>query len=201
VIVGYHVIFGTYGFWLPNDPRGSWSEFVGSFELFRHGRATKTDARHSLADVPHDHSKRSAAKEDLRYPAVYFTDDQIEAVGLGFGNYVAKSQLSVWACAVMPDHVHLVVGRHRLTVEKFVIQLKGAATEQLKVRALHPLASFADESGTVPKCFARGEWKVFLDEDDIERTVEYVEQNPVKDGRPRQRWSFVKPVDWFAKRN
>jgi hypothetical protein len=23
-----HVIFGAYGFWLPNDPRGSWSTFV-----------------------------------------------------------------------------------------------------------------------------------------------------------------------------
>src|SRR4051812_43899841 len=33
MIVGYHVIFSTYGFWLPNDPRGSWSDFVGSWEL------------------------------------------------------------------------------------------------------------------------------------------------------------------------
>jgi hypothetical protein len=28
MILGYHVIFGAYGFWLPNDPRGSWSDFV-----------------------------------------------------------------------------------------------------------------------------------------------------------------------------
>src|SRR4051812_39201122 len=32
MIVGYHVIFSAYGFWLPNDPRGSWSDFVGSWE-------------------------------------------------------------------------------------------------------------------------------------------------------------------------
>lgn len=25
MVIGYHVIFSTYGFWLPNDPRGSWS--------------------------------------------------------------------------------------------------------------------------------------------------------------------------------
>jgi hypothetical protein len=43
MIRGYHVIFGAYGFWLPNDPRGSWSEFVGSWELFRFGAATTTD--------------------------------------------------------------------------------------------------------------------------------------------------------------
>ncbi len=37
MIVGYHIIFGMYGFWLPNDPRGSWSDFVGSWELYRFG--------------------------------------------------------------------------------------------------------------------------------------------------------------------
>lgn len=41
MIVGYHLIFSAYGFWLPNDPRGSWSNFVGSWDLFRYGRATK----------------------------------------------------------------------------------------------------------------------------------------------------------------
>jgi len=30
MVRGYHVIFGMYGFWLPNDPRGSWSDYVGS---------------------------------------------------------------------------------------------------------------------------------------------------------------------------
>ena len=31
MILGFHVVFGAYGFWLPNDPRGSWSDFVGSW--------------------------------------------------------------------------------------------------------------------------------------------------------------------------
>ena len=38
MIIGYHSIFGMYGFWLPNDPRGSGSDYVASWELFRHGR-------------------------------------------------------------------------------------------------------------------------------------------------------------------
>src|SRR5882757_6425768 len=54
MIIGYHVIFSTYGFWLPNDPRGSWSEFVGSWELFRHGRATKVAVTRSVAHRRHD---------------------------------------------------------------------------------------------------------------------------------------------------
>ena len=42
--------------------------------------------------------------------------------------YVAKAGLKVWACAIVPDHVHMVVARHRLSFEQIVIQLKGAAT-------------------------------------------------------------------------
>src|SRR5438552_14141067 len=129
MIVGYHVIFGTYGFWLPNDPRGSWSEFVGAWELFRAGgKATKTEETCSLAHRPHDRAKRLAAKAALKLPAVRLTGVQARAVGRGFADYLAQSGLSIWAGAIMPDHVHLVTGRFRTTVEQLVIRLKGAAT-------------------------------------------------------------------------
>jgi len=65
MILGSHVIFSAYGFWLPNDPRGSWSTFVGSWELFRYGPATKTDERHSVADRTRDRAARLAAKNAL----------------------------------------------------------------------------------------------------------------------------------------
>src|SRR5438270_9322580 len=84
MIHGYHVIFGAYGFWLPNDPRGSWSEFVGSWELFRFGPATKTDTRRSVAARPHDRAQRLAAKQALKYPPVQFTGLQARAIGRGF---------------------------------------------------------------------------------------------------------------------
>ena len=63
MIVGYHVSFGACGFWLPNDPRGSWSEFVGKWELYlAAGKATRTTEPRSLAHRPHDRDKRLAAK-------------------------------------------------------------------------------------------------------------------------------------------
>ena len=39
MIHGYHVIWGTHGFWLPNDPRGAWSDFVYAWELAWFGKA------------------------------------------------------------------------------------------------------------------------------------------------------------------
>jgi hypothetical protein len=37
----YHLIISAYGFWLPSDPRGSWSEFVGAWELLKFGGPTR----------------------------------------------------------------------------------------------------------------------------------------------------------------
>ncbi len=77
-----------------------------------------------------------------------------------------------------------------MKVEQLVIQLKGAATETLKMRGIHPFQ--AVESKT-PKCFARGEWKVYLDREDVPRAIRYVENNPSKEGRPTQSWPFIVP--------
>ena len=76
MILAFHSIFTTYGFWLPNDPRGSWSDFVHSWELFRFGGpATKVAAKRSFAHDPHDAGFRRAAKEHLKYPPARFHDD------------------------------------------------------------------------------------------------------------------------------
>lgn len=192
MVLASHVIFGVYGFWLPNDPRGSWSDFVGSWELLRFGPATKVETRVSLARQPHDRAARRAAREALKYPAVHLTGVQARAVGRGFGASARKGGVTLLACAILPEHVHLVVARHRCKVEWVVNQLKGAATRQLLEEQLHPFAAWRRPDGTVPMCWAAKLWKVYLDSKaDIARAAAYVENNPLKEGKPRQNWSFV----------
>lgn len=193
MIAGYHLIFGTYGFWLPNDPRGSWSDFVRSYELLRYGEALTTTERRSAAHRPHDHEQRLAAKAALKYPPVQFTGIQARAVGRGFAEYLQKSQIQVWACAILPDHVHLVTGQLPLDAEQLVIQLKGAATRRLIQENLHPFRQYPMKQNRPPRCFARGEWKVYLGFEDILRAIHYVEENPLKERKPRQNWDFVTP--------
>jgi hypothetical protein len=125
MVLAFHVIFGVYGFWLPNDPRGSWSNFVGAWELFRFGPATKVETRVSLAQQPHDRAARRAAKESLKHPAVHLTGVQARAVSRGFAASARKGGVTVLACANLPEHVHLVLARHRCKVEWIVNQLKG----------------------------------------------------------------------------
>ena|SRR5450432_3052589 len=90
-------------------------------------------------------------------------------------------------------YVHLVVGRHGIPVEQLVIQLKGEATAQLESEGIHPFAKWKREGKRIPRCWVRGEWKVFLAREDLPRAIGYVEGNPVKEGKKRQRWSFVVP--------
>jgi REP element-mobilizing transposase RayT len=188
-MIAHHIIFGAYGFWLPNDPRGSWSDFVGSWDLFRCGRATKITATRSVAGVPHNARQRLAAKSALKEAAVRFNPAQINAIAAGFAEYMRRSGLIVYACAILSDHVHLVTANHRLDVDQLVIQLKGAASRALSEARLHP---FGDPPRAKP--FARGKWDVFLDtSEDVIRAIAYVEANPEKEGLPRQHWPFITP--------
>ena len=192
MVHAYHVIRGTYGFWLPNDPRGSWSDFVASWELARFGKATFGLERQAV-DVRQWEAWRAAAIEALRFAPVVMTGMQARAAGTGIGTEVRKSGLTIWACSILPEHVHMVVARHRYKVEQVCNLLKGEATKQLKADACHPQARFADvKTGKLPSMWGEGQWKVFLDsEEAIEAAVRYVEENPVKEGKQPQHWSFV----------
>jgi len=89
----------------------------------------------------------------------------------------------------MPDHVHLVIRKHRDKAEVMIEHFQLASRQA--VLALSQSRFFAEH----PIWGGPG-WKVFLDSrDDIERTINYVEQNPVKMGQPIQQWEFVKLYD------
>jgi len=124
MILAYHCIFGFYGFWLPNDPRGSGSEYVASLELLPYRKATKVSTRRSVAARPHDHATRLVAKKALRYPPVVITGIQAVAVANGFRKAIQEGDYVLHACAIMPDHVHLVIARHIRPIRQIVGHLK-----------------------------------------------------------------------------
>ena len=190
---GFHVIFSAYGFWLPNDPRGSWSEWVRRWELVRFGKATKISTRSSVANRHHDRNLRQAAKLALKYPEVQFTGRQAQAVGLGFRDAIEEANYIVYACSILPQHVHMVLGTHERDIRRVVGHLKARATQSLSARSLHPLTRFRQKDETIPSPWGRNCWVVFLfDERHLLEAIEYVQNNPVKEGKPRQHWSFVR---------
>jgi hypothetical protein len=162
MVHGYHIVFGAYGFWLPNDPRGSGSSFVRSHHLHPFGEATKVRTRQSVANAVHDRTLRLAAKGALKYPAVRFTGLQARAVARGIANLLIELDLHCYACAIMPDHVHLVIGRHDMAIDRMAGFLKRAGTRGLNAEKLHPFEGISRRSGRVPSPWAGGQWCVFL---------------------------------------
>ncbi len=191
-VLAYHVIITTYGFWLPNDPRGSGSKTVRADNLKPFGEATIVESRHSVAAKPHDYAIRRRAKEALKYEAVMFSARQIELVAEGFSERIRKSGYTVWAFAPMDTHCHYVVKRHTYPIEQVDRATKQSATMKLLKAAQHPFAAARSAKGFLPSVWAQDFWKVYLySESDIRRAIEYVENNPVKAGLPKQKWDFV----------
>jgi hypothetical protein len=191
-VLAYHVIITTYGFWLPNDPRGSWSDFVGAWELLRFGPATKVTTHRSLAKRPHDREGRLAAKQALKYAPVRLSTAQIESIAGGFASAIEEAGYVVYACSILHNHAHLVVARHARLVETITSHLKSFATRGLRADGLHPFERHVRPDGSVPSVWAEGLWKVFLfTDEDIRRAIRYVEDNPLREGMPRQEWWFV----------
>ena len=195
MIHGYHVILPMYGFWLPNDPRGSWSDFVRRWELVRFGTATKSIDRRELTELSASElQQRAAAKRALKYPPVSINGRQALAIARGFADQVRKSNYTIWECSILPEHTHLVIARHTYKVEQIVNLLKGAATSQILKEGRHPLAAHAQPGHRPPRMWAAREWKVFLDtEEAIEDAIRYVQDNPEKEAKRKQHWPFVTP--------
>jgi REP element-mobilizing transposase RayT len=134
------------------------------------------------------------AEDLLHYPLLKFTDAEIETVSLAFPQTIAHERYTCYACAVMPDHVHVVIRKHRDRAEEMIEKLQDASRHAVRVCGSH------DKFHPV---WGGCGWKVFLDSiDDIQRTIRYVEENPTKARLPAQSWDFVTPYDnWpFHKR-
>lgn len=187
MIRAYHVIWGTYGFWLPNDPRGSWSEFVASWELLHHGKSTAIAPREARSDEWA--SWQAAALKSLRHLAIELTGVQARAIGVGFGNAVRRSKFIVLACSLFAETRSFGRGsthfRHRASVHSAKRRGNEATQSRRSASSRDPCPR---RQGTVAL------WKVFLEDDaNIQATINYVEQNPIKEGKRAQGWSFVTP--------
>ena len=93
------------------------------------------------------------------------------------------------ACAILPDHVHLLIRKHKHRAEKMIATLQGAGRDAIRARR----AIRGD--GDHPVWGGHG-WKVFLDRPEgVRRTIRYIQANPVKLGWSEQDWAFVSTYD------
>jgi REP element-mobilizing transposase RayT len=183
LVIAYHLIWTMYGWWLPNDPRGSGSKTIRQDHLkdlgdIHFGRKQVQPAGRVVRQFQAD------AQLVLKCPLITLDERLRAAVATIFGKTIEREKYTCYACAIMPDHVHLLVRKHKDRAEDMIDIFKEDARSQLfyqgHVQGEHPI--WASGSG----------WKVFLDHpDEVRRTIAYIEKNPTEIGLPLQTWPFV----------
>jgi len=129
------------------------------------------------------------AEPILKFPVVRWEPQQRIAVGAHFGTALRKCNDTCYACAVMPDHVHLIIRRHWDDAEEMIAKLQ-ASTHHL----LHQEAKLL--LPTRHPIWTLNGWKRFLfNPADIYPVIKYIQENPLKQNYPAQCWDFVTLYD------
>jgi REP element-mobilizing transposase RayT len=192
MVAGFHLVWTAYGWWLPNDPRGSSSheirvESIAELGELHHGRKKPQPPGKRIREF------YDQARDALKHPLLTFSDEEIDLIGAAFGQVVQDRKYTCYGCALMPDHIHVLIRKHRDRAEAMIENLQTASRKSLidagKRALTHPV-------------WGGPGWKVFLYKpEDFVRVVEYIRQNPIKMGRPEQKWAFVKKYDgWVPRR-
>lgn len=186
IVIAHHLVWTVYGRWLPNDPRGSNSEYIACDAIaelgeLHHGRKRVQPAGWLIRDF------YSKASDVLAYPLLTFDEATRHEVGAAFGEVVGAERYTCYACVVMPDHVHLLVRKHKHTAEQIIANFQSASRTHLAESHLRT---------TDHPTWGGPGWKVFLDHpDEVRRTITYIEKNPLPYRLPVQQWAFVTPYD------
>lgn len=186
IVIAHHLVWTEYGRWLPNDPRGSNSDHVACDAIaelgaLHHGRKKIQPAGWEIRDF------YNRAREVLAYPLLTFDEVVRNEVGAAFADVIDVERYTCYACVVMPDHVHLLVRKHKHTAEEMIDNLQRASRDRL--------AETQHRTTDHPTWGGPG-WKVFLDHpDEIRRTITYIEKNHLPLKVPKQVWPFVKEYD------
>ena len=130
MIAGYHLIWTAYGTWLPNDPRGSSSHEIRSPILeelgdIHHGRKKIQPASSVLRKFYQE------AKPKMKHEIIPFTDEEIVLLGEAFAATIKNRRYTCYGCAIMPDHVHLLIRKHRDQAEEMMAFLQDDSWQRL----------------------------------------------------------------------
>jgi REP element-mobilizing transposase RayT len=186
MVAAYHLIWTIYGVWLPNDPRGSQSDEIRSTFLeelgeLHHGRKKAQPC----SAIIRKFYQEAAAK--LKHDTVPLSAEEIRLVADAFSATIETRRYTCYGCAIMPDHVHMLIRKHKDRAEEMIAFLQDDSWQRLLDEKRRP----SDHP-----VWARSGWRVFLDTcDDIERTVRYIRGNPVKAKMQEQAWEFVYAYD------
>jgi REP element-mobilizing transposase RayT len=186
MIIAHHLVWTPYGWWLPNDPRGSMSHFIQSDVLAQLGELHygRKKVQPASAEI---RSFYQRAEGLLKHDLLLFSPPEVQVLAGCFTQAMQKNRYTCYACAIMPDHVHVLIRKHRDAAERMIANLQEDSRVHFRKLLLRPQDH--------PVWGGHG-WKVYLDHpDEVRRTIRYIRENPRKQRLPDQAWGFVTEYD------
>ena len=182
MVLAYHLILTGYGHWLPNDPRGSMSTSVAAGKLLSLGTMHFGRKRtQPPSTVLKDFYRR--VEHQLEHAILWFDAAKRQAISDAFSEVIESHRYTCFACAILTNHAHLIIRKHRDRAEDMIFTLRKESTEWLR--------RLADLPNGHP-VWSGDQFKKYLSTpNDIDRTIRYVENNPVKSGLSHQQFGFV----------
>jgi REP element-mobilizing transposase RayT len=204
MVLAVHLVWTCYGWWFPNDIRGSWSKEVWAPALQGLGTIDKRGRELLQPSAAELGNWLSEAQERLKHQAVILDTEARRIVRDEITAHSHMHNYATLALAVMPEHVHIVVGRHEHGHRKIVQSFKSVSSRQLRKYFLlaalpatrmlragvtcRAAGSTAKNPAPTP-VWSRGYWVRFLNTNaDITAAVAYMD-----------RQAIAKNIDFFAR--
>ena len=172
--VGIHLIWTTYGTWLPGDDRGHWSPL---FDFY--GHVVEKGGKLNRSDLMTTEACRERMKES---PKVLDAEERI-IVAAKIGEVVREHGIEVYAAAIESTHVHLLVGP--------LAEHVGIAAGRFKGATSSAVLELPRNQGR-ERTWTAKYWKVFLFDDvALEQVKRYIEAHNLRRG------DVAAPFDWI----
>lgn len=192
MIIATHFIFTGYGHWFPNDPRGSLSTEVHAPELAplakaHFGRRKQQPTKEQLRAFFEE------AQKHLHYPLLWWDRLCRQQIADGLGEAIASNRMTCYACAILSNHIHILIRRHKLRAQDMLSVFRDAIRSTITFTGScpkdHPVLSdnachiFKSSPAPVRAC------------------VTYIEDNYRKHGIARAHTPFVETYDGWPHRS
>ncbi len=130
LVIAYHIMWTAYGWWLPNDPRGSTSrtireDLISELGELHFGRKRVQPAGKEIRAFYDE------AAAILKHPLLSFAAGEFAAVAEAIGSAIEECKYTCYACVVMSDHVRLVIRKHRDLAEEMIEKVQALSRKRL----------------------------------------------------------------------
>lgn len=186
IIIAHHLVQTLYGHWLSNDLRGSGSIETRKPELDQLG---PVHFGRKPVQPPRTEIKAFYAKAAplLQHPVFWIDPAKRQAIADAFALAAKEVGYTVWACAILRNHAHLLVRRHRDWGHTIWDVFAGYAREALR--------AFPDVGLDHPVWSDRPYVVFCYDPPGVRGRVKYINDNWEKEGLEPILYPFVQPYD------